>query len=289
MEKVRIEDLKEGMVLGKTIYTPNGMVLVREKSLITGTILNKLKELGLPAAYILTSSDGQAPEDLVSEATRMDLIRQLSKLDAQVRAGQNLNLLSSKQSLYTLIDEIVSNPKSLLGMSDIRLHGDYIYGHSVNVCSIAVKIGLVLGYNQLKLADLGIGALFHDIGMTKIPLQILEKTGNLTSDEMKKIQTHPEVGFAMLKENQAISMVSAHIAYQHHERYDGSGYPRGIAGEAIHEFARITAVADVYDSMTTEKIYRPAKSSAETLAYLQSNSGILFDPNIVAILKQIVS
>lgn len=289
MQKVRIEDLQEGMVVGKTIFAPNGTVLIREKAVITAPILTKLKALGLPAAYIITSQDGKAPEDLVSETTRIDLVRSLSKLDSQVRAGQDLNILSSKQPLYTMIDEIVSNQKSMLGMADIRLHGDYIYGHSVNVCTIAVKIGLLLGYNQLKLAELGIGALFHDIGMTKIPLRILEKTGNLTDDEIKLIQTHPEVGFGMLKDNQSISMVSAHVAYQHHERYDGSGYPRGIAGDAIHEFARITAVADVYDSMTTEKIYRPAKSTAETLKYIKSNSGILFDPNIVDILKQIVS
>lgn len=289
MQKVRIEDLQVGMVVGKSIYAPNGLILVREKAVITAPILAKLKEMGLPAAYIITTpEDGKAPEDLVSETTRIDLIRSIAKLDSEVRAGQNLNILSSKQPLYTLIDEIVSNQKSMLGMTDIRLHGDYIYGHSVNVCTIAVKIGLLLGYNQLKLSQLGIGALFHDIGMTKIPLRILDKTGNLTSDEIKLIQSHPEVGFAMLKDNQ-VAMVSAHVAYQHHERYDGSGYPRGIAGDAIHEFARITAVADVYDSMTTEKIYRKAKSTAETLQYIQSNSGILFDPNVVDILKQIVS
>lgn len=289
MEKVRIEDLKVGMIIGKTIYAPNGTVLIREKTVLTGTILSKLKELGLPAAYILPSPDAKAPEDLISETTRIDLVRSLSKLDFQVRAGQNLNIGSSKQSLYTLIDEIVANPNSLLGMSDIRLHGDYIYGHSVNVCAIAVKIGLLFGYNQLKMAELGVGALFHDIGMTKIPLQILEKTDDLTADEVKLIRTHPEIGFNMLKENPAISMVSAHVAYQHHERYDGSGYPRGLAGEAIHEFARITAVADVYDSMTTERTYRPAKSATETLAYLKSRSGTEFDPNVVDALKQIVS
>ncbi len=289
MQKIRIEDLRVGMVVGKTIFATNGIILIREKAVLTGPMLAKLKELGLPAAYIITSPDGQAPEDLVSDTTRMDLVRSLSKMDSQVRAGQNLNILASKQPLYTLIDEIVSNQKNMLGLTDIRLHGDYIYGHSVNVCTIAVKIGLFLGYNQLKLAELGTGALFHDIGMTKIPLQILDKTGNLTNDELKQIQTHSEIGFGMLKENQAISMVSAHVAYQHHERYDGSGYPRGIAGEAIHEFARITAVADVYDSMTTEKIYRPAKSVAETLQFIRSNSGVLFDPNVVDTLKQIVS
>lgn len=288
MEKVRIEDLQVGMIVGKSIYAPNGTILIKEKAVLTAAILSKLKELGLPAAYIITSADGKGPEDLVSEATRIDLVRSLSKLDSEVRAGKDLNIHTSKKPLYTLIDEIISNPKSLLGMTDIRLHGDYIYGHSVNVCTIAVKIGILLGYNQLKLAELGVGALFHDIGMTKIPLQVLDKTGNLTNDEVKLIQTHPEIGFSMLKDNPAISMVSAHVAYQHHERYDGSGYPRGIAGEAVHEFARITAVADVYDSMTTEKIYRPAKSVPETLEYIQSKRGIEFDPEIVDLLKQIV-
>jgi HD-GYP domain-containing protein (c-di-GMP phosphodiesterase class II) len=288
MEKVRIEDLQVGMIVGKTIFAPNGAILIKEKAVLTQSILSKLKELGLPAAYVITSADGTRPDDLVSEATRIDLVRSLSKLDSEVRAGKDLNIISSKQSLYTLIDEIISNPKSLLGMTDIRLHGDYIYGHSVNVCTISVKIGIHLGYNQLKLAELGVGALFHDIGMTKIPLRILDKTSNLTNDEVKLIQTHPEIGFGMLKDNPAISMVSAHVAYQHHERYDGSGYPRGIAGDAIHEFAKITAVADVYDSMTTEKIYRPAKSVSETVAYIQSKRGIEFDPEIVDILKQII-
>jgi HD-GYP domain-containing protein (c-di-GMP phosphodiesterase class II) len=288
MEKVRIEDLQVGMIVGKTIFAPNGMVLIKEKTELTASILSKLKELGLPAAYIITPTDETRPDDLISETTRIDLVRSLSKLDSEVRAGKDLNILSSKQSLYTLIDEIISSPKSLLGMTDIRLHGDYIYGHSVNVCTIAVKIGILLGYNQLKLAELGVGALFHDIGMTKIPLQILEKTSDLTGEEVKLIQTHPEIGFGMLKDNQAISKVSAHVAYQHHERHDGSGYPRGIAGEAIHEFARITAVADVYDSMTTEKIYRPAKSVAETITYIQSKRGIEFDPEVTDLLKQII-
>jgi HD-GYP domain-containing protein (c-di-GMP phosphodiesterase class II) len=168
-----------------------------------------------------------------------------------VRSGQNANLLASKQPLYDMVDEIVCNHKNLIGLTDIRLRKDYIYGHSVNVCIIAVKIAVNMGYNQLKLADLAVGALFHDLGMTKIPLEILEKTSELTDAELKLIQKHPEDGYNLLKQNPSISASSAHVAFQHHERYNGTGYPRGMAGEAIHEFARITAVADVYDSMTT--------------------------------------
>ena len=288
MEKVRIEDLKPGMVLGRTIYGTDGRILVKENAEISASIIEKLRKLGLPAAYIRQTDDSDRP-DLVSDATRMDLIRSLSKIDTEVRAGGDPNLGSSKIPLYDLVDEIVRNQRILLGMTDIWLHNDYTYGHSVHVAIIAVKIGLQMGYNQLKLADLAVGALFHDIGMTKIPLAILEKTDNLTEEEMKLIQTHAEVGYNMLRQSQDISNVAAHVAYQHHERYNGSGYPRGMAGDAIHEFARIVAIADVYDSMTTEKIYRPAKPMMEAMHYVDTRKGIDFDPNIVDIFEQVVA
>ena len=292
MKKVRFEELKPGMILAKTIYSVDGRILVREKTEMTSTILEKLIKLGLPAAYIENSESNEPPsQDLVSETTRMDLVNNLSKLDVQIRsgAGGSLNLLSSKNSLYNLVDEIVSNQKNLLGLTDIRLHSDYTYGHSVHVSIIAVKIGLEMGYNQLKLSELAVGALFHDIGMTKVPWDILDKASNLTQDELKIVRTHPEAGYNMLRQNQGISTVSAHVAYQHHERFNGAGYPRGMTGEAIHEFARIVAIADVYDSMTTEKIYRRAISSKEALNVIKDKRGVDFDPRIVEIFEKVVA
>ncbi len=288
MEKVRIEELKPGMKLARTIYSPDGLILVRENAEITSHVIEKLRILGLPAAYISTTETNTIPEP-VSEATRVDLIKSLSRLDADVRSGKNVNLLASKRPLYDLVDEIVSNQKNLVGITDIRLRKDYIYGHSVNVCIIAVKIGLQLGYNQLKLADLAVGVLYHDIGMTKVPVEILDKIGGLTDAELKIIHAHPEEGYNILKQNQNISASSAHVAYQHHERYNGDGYPRGMAGEAIHEFARITAVADVYDSMTTERLYRTAKTSLEAMKYIKMNRGIEFDPAMVDVLEKIIN
>lgn len=287
MEKVRIENLKSGMKLAKTIYSPEGLILVRESTAITDHIINKLRQLGLPAAYIGTANEEKIP-DPVSETTRVDLIRSLSQMDSEVRSGQNANLLASKQPLYDLVDEIVSNHRSLIGLTDIRLRKDYIYGHSVNVCIIAVKIAIHMEYNQLKLADLAVGALFHDLGMTKVPIEILDKIGGLTDAELKIVQAHPEEGYNLLKQNQSISASSAHVAFQHHERYNGTGYPRGMAGEAIHEFARITAVADVYDSMTTERLYRRAKTPIEAMNYIHENRGIEFDPIVVGMMDKII-
>lgn len=288
MQKVRSDALKEGMTLARTIYSPEGLILVRENTEITRHIIDKLKELGLPAAYI-TDTKENSIQDPVSEATRVDLIKSLSKLDTAVRAGQNANLLAAKRPLYDLVDEIVCNSKNLIGITDIRLRKDYIYGHSVNVCIIAVKIALQMGYNQLKMADLAVGALFHDIGMTKVPIEILDKIGGLTDPELKLIHTHPEEGYNLLRQHESISASSAHVAYQHHERFNGTGYPRGMVGEAIHEFARITAVADVFDSMTTEKLYRPAKNAGEAMNFIKINRGIEFDPLVVDNLEKVIS
>lgn len=288
MKKVRIEDLQPGMVLARSIYSPDGRILVKERTELTGQLLTRLSDLGLPAAYIESVQEINVAE-LVSDITRVDLIRGLSKLDQEIRAGKKLNLLSNKQLLYSLIDEINSNRNNPLSeFPDIRLHSDYLYGHSVNVCVIAVKMGLKLTYNQLKLADLAIGALYHDIGMTQIPLTILDKKQPLTEAETKIIRTHPEIGYNFLKGNDGLSHVSIHVAYQHHERYNGSGYPRGMAGTAIHEFARIVAIVDVFDSLITEKIYRKAKSFEEAVDYIQSNSGTEFDPEMVEVFLKII-
>lgn len=288
MKKVRIEELQPGMKLAKSIYANDGRMLVKEKTELSEGLLDRLRSLGLPAAYI--EDDTELPTaELISEITRVDLIKSMAQLEQVLRSGHKLDLLYSKKPLFTLIDEVNTNQKNPLGtMPDIRLHGDYIYGHSVNVCVIAVKMGLELGLNQLKLAELAIGALFHDIGMTAVPLDILNKTGNLTQEEIKVIQKHPETGYQLLRENPEVSNVSAHIAYQHHERFDGSGYPRNLSGSNIHEFARIVSIADVFDSLTTEKVYRPAMSFGDAVKYVFTKAGTEFDPKMVKIFLQII-
>ncbi|HYH05272.1 MAG TPA: HD-GYP domain-containing protein [Bacillota bacterium] len=287
MRKIRIEQLEAGMILAKSIYGTDGRVLVREQTVLNPITIERLRDMGFPAVYIKQSSRPVA--DLVSDITRVDLIRSLSKLDNSIRAGKKLDLLESRKSLMLLIDEVVKNRKEMLSdFPDIRMHSDYLYGHSVNVSVIAVKIGLKLGYNELKLSDLAIGTLFHDIGMTQIPLGILNKTAPLNTDELDQIRKHPENGFKLLKDVYGISAVAANVAYQHHERFDGTGYPRKLVGKNILEFARIVAVADVFDALTTEKVYRSAISSQEALICIKAKAGSDFDPEIVELFEQII-
>lgn len=287
MQKVRIENMQPGMIIARTIYANDGRILISKKTEISAPIIAKLKELRLPSAYIETHS-GAEINDPVSDTTRSELMRNLSKFDYELRSGRSMNLLACKQPLYKMIDEIISTEKSSHVLADIRIHNDYTYGHSIHVCILAVKIGLKMGFDRAKIDDLALGALYHDIGMIKIPVEILDRIGGLTKEEIKMVQNHPKLGFEILKEQQ-IPLESARVASQHHERYDGSGYPRGLAGGDIDELARITAVADVFDAMTTEKIYRYAKSVSDTLNHIKSLRKIEFDPHVVDALEKAVS
>ena len=286
MEKVLIDQLQPEMILARSILLADGRIWIRQKTEITSSIITKLKELRLSSIYVETPM----MEDLVNEpvcvATRSDLIQSLFKVDSELRLGKGINLAGLKKQLYAMVDEVVGNYKNSQIINEIRVVNDYIFGHSVNVSVIAVKIGLHMGYNQLKLSELALGAIFHDIGMTKVSAEILGRIGGLSREELKEIESHPKVGYDLLKQCPDFSAVSAHIAYQHHERYNGSGYPRKMSGTDIHEYARITAIADVFDAMTTEKIYRHAKSVPETLKYIKDQKGIEFDPAIVAVLDK---
>jgi HD-GYP domain-containing protein (c-di-GMP phosphodiesterase class II) len=287
MEKVYIENLRPGMTLGRTIFLADGRILLRQKTEISATAISKLRELRLPSVYIDTAIDREIV-DPVSDANRSDLIQSLYKLDLSRTVAKNINILDCKHTLYQLVDELVSNQKIPLHFTEIRLYNDYIYSHMVNVCIISVKIGLKMAYNQLKLAELAIGALFHDIGMAKVPTEILSRIGGLTSEEMREVQLHSKVGYELLRQISNISAVSANVAYQHHERFNGAGYPRGLVGNEIHEFARIVAVADVFDAMTTEKIYSHAKSVLDTFKFIDSLKGIEFDPEVVETLAEVL-
>jgi HD-GYP domain-containing protein (c-di-GMP phosphodiesterase class II) len=144
--------------------------------------------------------------------------------------------------------------------------------------------GISLSYHDLKLKELGIGALLHDIGKTKIDISILNKEEDLTREEFIEIKKHSEYGFNILRQYPDVSLLSAHIAFQHHERWDGKGYPRQLDGDKILEYARIVAVADVYDALLADRPYRPSYSVSQAITILQRMSGIYLDPECVTAL-----
>ena len=280
MEKVAVDKLTAGMILARSIFQSDGRILVRKNTELSSSIIARLKELRFPAAYVETAAASDFNEP-VSDLTRSEVIQSVARLDSAFRSGKGINFLACKAPLQKMLFEVMENKNIPLSAIEIRSLNDSIYNHMVQVCIIALRIALHMGYDHVKLLELALGVLFHDIGMTRIASDILNRIGGLTSDEMTQIRTHPKTGYDLIKQSHDLSGTAAEVAFQHHERYNGSGYPRKLSGINIHEYARIAAVADVFDAMTTEKPYRPAKSFNDTLAYIQSQKGVEFDPVVV--------
>lgn len=280
MEKVALDKLSPGMVLARSIFLADGRILVRKKVTLSPSIISKLRELRFPAVYVESATDDEINEP-VSDFTRSEVIQSVARQDNAFRNGKSINFLACREPLQKMIEEIQDNRHIRLGMAEIRSLNDSIYNHMVQVCIIAVKIGIQMGYSHYKLLELALGVLFHDIGMTRISTDVLNRIGGLTSDEIAQIKTHPRTGYDLIRQSRDLPEAAAEIVLQHHERYNGSGYPQKLSGFHINEYARITAVADVFDAMLAEKPYRPAKPLEETLNYLKEQKGAEFDPIVV--------
>ena len=185
------------------------------------------------------------------------------------------NLSKSKQDLLDTYDKTIEGWARALDLRDHETEG-----HSRRVTDMAVRLGKTLGLDQEDLRQLQRGALLHDIGKIAVPDSILLKKGKLTRKEMAQVRQHPEHAKLFMEQIEFLKPAMA-IPYSHHERWDGKGYPQGLKGEQIPFLARIFAVADVWDALTSERSYHKAMSFAEALDTIRSEAGTHFDPQVV--------
>lgn len=282
MRRILLENISSGMTLAKPLYSADGLVLLNAGLELTERYVRRLKEMDITYIYIEDDlTQGIDIPDVVSEQARVESIASAKKLMEKVKLGKNIDATSAKKTTNTLVDELCRSHGMLMNFVDMRARTDYLYGHAVNVCILSIMTGISLGYDELRLRDLGVGALLHDIGKILISPDILNKNGRLTASEIEEIKKHPWLGFEILRKNPDISLISAHCAFQHHERYDGTGYPRGLKGKDIAEYAHIIAIADVYDALTADNTFRPAVSVYEALSIILKAGGTYFDEEIV--------
>jgi HD-GYP domain-containing protein (c-di-GMP phosphodiesterase class II) len=286
MERLTIEQLYPGMILARSIYLADGKILCPKKTEISRTAISKFKEIRLPAVYVSSGSETMI-QDPVGDITRSDLSHTLAKIDTEFRAGRRVYISQCKHIINTMINEVMENPGNLPVVNEIRALNDNISGHTVNICISAVKIGLLFNYDRNQLFELALGAFLHDIGMIKVPEEILNRIGGLTDEEVRMIQAHPKTGFELISQIGDIPKTTGLVAYQHHERLNGKGYPKGIPGTEIHEFAKIVGALDAFDAMTTEKLYRKAKPVPEAIQNLKNLKGLEYDAKVVDALAKI--
>lgn len=170
--------------------------------------------------------------------------------------GKKLIVDEFDDSLKSLVDEIIKSNNVLGRLRQIEINDEYTYKHSINVSLIATMIGKWMGFSKNEIYDLAMAGLLHDIGKSRVPNEILNKPGKLTDEEYAIMKKHADYGYDILKNTSGINESIILGALEHHERVDGKGYPLGLYGNRIHMYGKIIAVADVYDAMTSKRVYK---------------------------------
>lgn len=281
---------RPGMVLAKNIYNETGIVLLGKGMELTQVILDRLIHYGIHMIYIQDerTEDIKAIEP-ISEETRIQALKEVRTqfkrmmYDNVRRQGESTIRMGKhfKDLLNSIFDEMAQQKDAMVMLTDMCLTDNYLYNHSLNVCLYSSLLGMGMGLSRDELMVLGLGAILHDIGKVKIPPKLLFKPDKLTESEYTIVQRHAEIGYTMLKDLPNIPLISAHCAYQHHERIDGSGYPRGIQGHEIHDYAKLIGLCDVYDALTTHRCYRAAKLPHEAMELLYASAGTKFDQHLI--------
>jgi HD-GYP domain-containing protein (c-di-GMP phosphodiesterase class II) len=176
-----------------------------------------------------------------------------------IRMGRTARLKRVKRAVQLVVDQVLNNETSMLGLTAIRDYDEYTFTHSMNVCIISVALGRKLGFSKVQLCDLGMTALLHDVGKARVPPEILNKAGKLNEEEWKAIQAHPWYGALTLFSMRAYEEIpyrSILVAHEHHMKIDLTGYPRIVRPRTLGLFSRIVAVADAFDAATTRRVYQ---------------------------------
>jgi len=290
MFRLSVRNLMPGMKLGKSITDERARVLLASGQELTEYYIQRINELGIDHVYIDDGMDIDPIIGLVSDERISRATQGLKDSYEQSLKTGKLQVGKLRPQLDHIINELRTNHKAMIGMCGLKNFDNYTYQHSVQVSVITILIAIKLGYDNKKLMEIGLGAMLHDIGKISSPYEIVNKPGRLTEEEMSEIKKHTWDGFNLIRRSEQIPLLSAHIALQHHERVDGSGYPRVLNKPEIHEYAMITAVADVFDALVSDRPYRPAFSNSEALEILEQekHDGHLA-PEFVDLLKEQVT
>ncbi|MGI6778647.1 MAG: HD-GYP domain-containing protein [Acetivibrionales bacterium] len=277
-----VDCCKVGMRIAETVYNNFGVGIVLEGTILDQNIINKLKELGIEKVRVYPKSVDQ----IINYKAEVIKVQYREDVDAvkevlhEISSGKALNAEKVKNITESIFEKINDRWDIISCINEMKEVDDYTYSHSVNVSLLCMMTAKWLGFNNVKMKLLVQAGLLHDIGKAQVPADILNKADKLTDIEFEEIKKHPVYGYKTAKKIPGIHESVLKGILMHHEREDGSGYPIGIKGENIHEFAKIIAVADIYDAMTSPKIYRRKKTPFEVFEIMENHSFGVLDTRV---------
>ncbi|RMF97184.1 MAG: HD-GYP domain-containing protein [Candidatus Schekmanbacteria bacterium] len=199
----------------------------------------------------------------------------------EIREGKNINVGKVEEIVASMVDSILENADTMLTLAKIKEYDEYTFKHSLNVAVLTIALAKYLHFSKRELQIIGTGGIMHDCGKMKVPPEILNKPGKLTEWEFSNMKKHPEAGAKLLEETGGFDRRAILMVLQHHEKYAGGGYPNSVPGNKISTFGMMTAIADVYDALTSERVYKKGMPPFNALKILYRDRGYHFHPKLV--------
>jgi len=284
-----VEELTSGMVVARNVYMPDSekILLYAGSVLDSVTVFNLKERYNIETVWIKSdiSTDGlkkqMRAEIDVHESlnTLKDVFGDDNETPIEELSEEAVNQVDKVTD--ELLESIDMDDNLLLKMHQLQSYDDYTYKHCLRVAMMAVSIGKQLRLPREQLRNLAEASLLHDIGKRMIAIDIIRKPGKLTDEEFLEIKKHPTLGYHLLRKQGGYNNEVMNAVLMHQEKYDGSGYPLGLSGDKISYLARIIAVADVYDALTSNRPYRQPWSVAEAEEFMMGGSYTHFDYDII--------
>jgi len=281
MKQISLAEATPGMVLARHIFNSSGQLLLTAGITLTEDYINKLSTLALQNLFV---KDGLADIDdpeYFSMKTQQRALSILSQTISKIRKGETFLAEPIYAIASDIVEEILLHPSVLIQLTGVLVHDDYTLAHSLNCAIHASLLARISGLPAAKIKEVVCGALLHDVGKVYIDNNLLNKAGKLTSEEFSIMKLHTVYGFhALINKRWEFSSLVAHMAWQHHEKVDGSGYPRGLAGDEILGYARILAIVDVFEAVTADRPYRRGMLLLDAYNIIKAGLGTHFDTDL---------
>lgn len=289
MRTIHVMEAKADMIVTKDIYNSDGKVLVAKGVKLTERYIDRLLDYRVRTIEVHDDTAPQHEEKLDLPLDPLALTKEEVELFVNRSIRKLIKTDAKKQDLMLLVEEmfeVITNDSLVLEyLFKMKVIGDRTFFHTVQVAVLSVATGLQLELGKPELISLGKAALLYDIGKIFLPRDILTASEKYTDKQQTIMREHTISGYMLLQTK--FDETIAAVALQHHERYDGSGYPRRVDNDQIHLFARIVAVADVYMALKSYRSYRPAYQPYEAIEYILGAGGYLFDSRVVSAFTEV--
>lgn len=270
MEWVKTEELKPNLILAENIFLIFGSLYIPKGTSLTQNMIDKMDLIGIEGAYVSIGLPERKIDDTDKSYARMD--KKFYNIYNRLLNGQRVVIEDINEVVDDIISTVTNDHNLLMNINKLKSRDSYTYRHMMNVAIICSFIGRGLKIPEEEVKKLTLSGLLHDIGKRVIPLEILNKPSALSKAEFEIIKRHPISSYEICKTIEGLSEDVICSVIAHHEREDGTGYPFGLAYDKIPKVAKIIAVADVYDAITTDRIYRSKETSYRALSILKEES-----------------